>query len=300
MRRSSGFILVSVMIAAAALLTAATAFAWFARTEARAAAARVRVYTFRNVAEIAAKAASARIAEDANGFDGPAEPLYSPQKYIKIEIGDYVAEVRMRPLNDKIPISGLLLPDGVTLRSEYETAWKNVWEVLGLPRLARPVLDFIDADRTQRPGGAERDINIDRMISDLSELRAMPEITDGVLYGTKDVPGGLARYADVGFGDKINVNAAPPEVLSLLDDSITPERARNIAAYRLVNPIRDMDGLRNVPGFPPEAAVKLANVLAFESTHFLISVKVSDAAGNVRNYRATVERGGSGFCQWEE
>ena len=300
MRKSSGFILVSVMIASATLLTAATAFAWFARTEARAEAARERIYRFRNAAQIAVNIMSRRIAEDRNGYDGPTESLYDPYEHVKLEIGDYTAEVQIRPLNDKIPISGLLLPDGVTPRSEYETAWENVWEALELPRLAWEVVDFIDADTDQRLGGAERETNINRMISDLSELRAMPEITDGVLWGTDEIPGGLARYVTVIGGEKINVNVAAPEVLAVLDDALTPSHARSIAAYRLVNPIKDMEGLRNVPGFPASLTTKLANIIGFESTHFLLSVKVSDGAGNVRNYRAVVERGGSGAYSWEE
>lgn len=300
MRKSSGFILVSVMIASATLLTAATAFAWFARTEARAEAARERIYRFRNAAQIAVNIMSRRIAEDRNGYDGPTESLYDPYEHVKLEIGDYTAEVQIRPLNDKIPISGLLLPDGVTPRSEYETAWENVWEALELPRLAWEVVDFIDADTDQRLGGAERDTNINRMISDLSELRAMPEITDGVLWGTDEIPGGLARYVTVIGGEKINVNVAAPEVLAVLDDALTPSHARSIAAYRLVNPIKDMEGLRNVPGFPASLTTKLANIIGFESTHFLLSVKVSDGAGNVRNYRVVVERGGSGAYSWEE
>ncbi len=300
MRKSSGFILVSVMIASATLLTAATAFAWFARTEARAEAARERIYRFRNAAQIAVNIMSRRIAEDRNGYDGPTESLYDPYEHVKLEIGDYTAEVQVRPLNDKIPISGLLLPDGVTPRSEYETAWENVWEALELPRLAWEVVDFIDADTDQRLGGAERETNINRMISDLSELRAMPEITDGVLWGTDEIPGGLARYVTVIGGEKINVNVAAPEVLAVLDDALTPSHARSIAAYRLVNPIKDMEGLRNVPGFPASLTTKLANIIGFESTHFLLSVKVSDGAGNVRNYRVVVERGGSGAYSWEE
>ena len=300
MRKSSGFILVSVMIASATLLTAATAFAWFARTEARAEAARERIYRFRSVAEIAVNIMSRRIAQDSNGYDGPTESLYDPYEHVKLEIGDYTAEVQIRPLNDKIPISGLLLPDGVTPRSEYETAWENVWEALELPRLAWEVVDFIDADTDQRLGGAERDTNINRMISDLSELRAMPEITDGVLWGTDEIPGGLARYVTVVGGEKINVNVAAPEVLAVLDDALTPSHARSIAAYRLVNPIKDMEGLRNVPGFPASLTTKLANIIGFESTHFLLSVKVSDGAGNVRNYRVVVERGGTGAYSWEE
>ena len=300
MRRNSGFILVSVMIAAATLLTVATAFAWFARTETRAEASRERIYRFRSVAEIAVNIMGRRIAQDSNGYDGPTEQLYDPYEHVKLEVGDCTAEVQIRPLNDKIPISGLLLPDGVTPRSEYETAWENVWEALELPRLAWEVVDFIDADTDQRLGGAERETNINRMISDLSELRAMPEITDGVLWGTDEIPGGLARYVTVIGGEKINVNVAAPEVLAVLDDALTPSHARSIAAYRLVNPIKDMEGLRNVPGFPASLTTKLANIIGFESTHFLLSVKVSDGAGNVRNYRVVVERGGTGAYSWEE
>lgn len=301
MRKSSGFILVSVMMATATLLAAATAFAWFARTEARAEAARERIYRFRSVAQIAVNVMSRRIAEDSNGYDSPAERLYDPREYVKLEIGEYVAEVQIRPLNDKIPISGLLLPDGVTLRSEYETAWKNIWDAIGLPHLAEEVIDFIDADTDQRLGGSERDVNINRMISDLSELRAMPEITDGVIWGTEDVPGGLARYVSVAGGKKINVNVAAPEVLAVLDDSLTLSHARSIAAYRLVNPIRDMEGLRSVPGLPASLlTTKLANIIGFESTHFLLSVRISDEAGNVRNYRVVVEREGSAPYIWEE
>ena len=85
-------------------------------------------------------------------------------------------------------MNGLLLPDGVTLRSEYETAWNNIWEELERPELAATVLDFIDKDKNQKLGGAERDGNINRLISDLDELKAIAEVDDAVLYGGKEHP----------------------------------------------------------------------------------------------------------------
>ena len=299
MRRNSGFILVSVMLAAATLLTSATAFAWFARTQARAEAVRERIYRFRNIAEIAADIVIRRIAEDSNGYDGPTEKLYSPYEHIELEIGGCTAEVQVRPLNDKLPLRGLLLPDGVTVKSEYEDAWENIWEKLELPELAWTVVDFFDEDTEQRLGGSERDENINRMVSDLSELRAMPEITDEVLWGTEEVPG-LSAYVTVVESENININAAQPEVLTILDDSLTDAHARSIAAYRLVNPIRDMDDLRSIPGFPRNITTKLANIIGFESTHFLLSIKVTDEAGSVRNYRAVVKRGDSEIYIWQE
>ena len=52
-QRSSGFILVSVLLSTTLLLTSATAFAWFARTEARRVSTRENILKCRNAAEIA-------------------------------------------------------------------------------------------------------------------------------------------------------------------------------------------------------------------------------------------------------
>ena len=190
-RRSSGFILVSVLLSTTLLITAATAFAWFARTEALRVGTRENILKFRNAAEIAVGVIGQKIAADGNKYDSFTEPLYAPGQRTKIEIGDYGVSVKITPLNDKISMNGLLLPDGVTIRSEYEPAWNAIWEELELPQLAAAVIDFIDKDKNQKLGGAERDGNINRLISDINELKAMPEIDDGVLWGTKEKPGDL-------------------------------------------------------------------------------------------------------------
>ena len=61
-----------------------------------------------------------------------------------------------------------------------------------------------------------------------------------------------------------------------------------------------MDDLRSIPGFPQNITTKLANIIGFESTHFLLSIKVTDEAGSVRNYRAVVKRDDSGIYIWQE
>ena len=63
-----------------------------------------------------------------------------------------------------------------------------------------------------------------------------------------------------------------------------------------------MEDLKRVPGFPAALATKLANVIGFESTHFLLEASLSDKAGNTRNYRVIVERSGKrcGIIIWEE
>ena len=255
-QRSSGFILVSVLLSTTLLLTSATAFAWSARTEARRVSTRENILKCRNAAEI----------------------------------------------NDRISVNGLLLPDGVTLRSEYETAWDAIWEELEHAELAAPVLDFIDKDKNQKLGGAERDGNINRLVSDLNEFKAMPEISDKVLWGDKEHPGGLARYLTVPGGQKININVAAPEVIEKLDDGLSLAHAQDIAAQRLISPLTSMEDLKRLPGFPAAVATKLANVIGFESTHFLLEMNVKDKVGNTRNYRVIVERSGKKckIFSWEE
>ena len=301
-RRSSGFILISVLLSTTMLITAATAFAWFARTEARRAAARENILKCRNAAEIAVGVIGRKIAADNNKYDSLTEPLYAPGQLTKIEIGDYDISVQITPLNDRISVNGLLLPDGVTLRSEYETAWNNIWEELERPELAATVLDFIDKDKNQKLGGAERDGNINRLISDLDELKAIAEVDDAVLYGGKEHPGGLAKYFTVPGGQKININVAAPEMIEKLDDGLSLSHAQNIAAQRLISPLTSMDDLTRGPGFPAALATKLANVIGFESTHFLLEVNVKDRTGNARNYRVIVERSGKkcGIFSWYE
>ncbi|MCC8177651.1 MAG: general secretion pathway protein GspK, partial [Cloacibacillus sp.] len=240
-RRSNGFILVSVLLSTTLLLTSATAFAWFARTEALRVSTRENILKCRNAAEIAVGVIGRKIAADDNKYDGFTEPLYAPGQRTKLEIGYYDISVQITPLNDKISVNGLLLPDGVTLRSEYETAWNAIWEELEHAELAAPVLDFIDKDKNQKLGGAERDGNINRLVSDLNEFKAMPEINDKVLWGDKEHPGGLARYLTVPGGQKININVVAPEVIDKRPAGRTPAPPQDIRPPRHCTPLTRRD-----------------------------------------------------------
>ena len=110
-RRSSknkGFILISVMISVTLLLTAATAFSWYARTEMQRAEAVSFIVRSRSIAEIACKYASKKIAQDNNGYDSRSEPLYAYNGVLRSEIDGFTLEVKIEPLDDKIPINGIL------------------------------------------------------------------------------------------------------------------------------------------------------------------------------------------------
>ncbi|MDL2297557.1 type II secretion system protein GspK [Synergistaceae bacterium OttesenSCG-928-D05] len=298
---SRGFILVSVLISVSLLLSSAMAFAWFARNEMRRTETNVYMAQSRSVAEIACTLVSEKIGGDKNGYDGFTEALYSRVEQIELEIGDFQAIVTVTPLDDKIPLRGLFLPDGITVRNEYEAAWDNLWAAMRIPDVGTLVLDFMDKDDRQKLGGSERENNINRLVSDLSELKLLPEINDNILYGHERLSGGLNRYVTVYGTEKINVNVAEPEVIANLDDMVDLNHAHSLVSARMISPIKNLEDLRALPGFPGAAVTKLANVLGFESTYFRLdmSVKRDDLE---RNYRVTVQRSGSSctIVRWEE
>ena len=301
-RSSGGFILVSVLLSVTLLLTSATAFAWFAKNEMKRTETEKLMLQTRSAAEIGCGVIAELIARDKNGYDSAAERLYMPGAETRLELGDYKIAASVHPLDDKIPAAGLFLPDGVTVRGEYEEAWTSVWDHLGQSELGTLVLDFMDSDEKQKLGGSERAGNINRPVSDLTELKLLPEVTDGVLYGTKDIPGGLSRYLTVYGKDKININVANPEVIAILDKRIDVSQAGRLTAYRLVNPLKSLDDLKKVPGFPVAAATKLANVIGFESSHFRVDMSVGTPDGRRRNFRIILERAGAScrIVRWEE
>ncbi|MCE5201071.1 MAG: general secretion pathway protein GspK [Synergistaceae bacterium] len=299
---NAGFILISVLLSVTLLLTAATAFAWYARNEMRRVESARFILQARSAADIACSIIAARIGEDKNGYDSYTELQYMPGGIIKIKLGDFDIGVNIRPLDDKIPIPGLFLPDGVTVRTEYESAWKRIWEYLNKPELGTIVLDFMDSDNRQKLGGSEREANIDRLVSDLTEFKLLTEMNNGILWGTDNNSGGLGMYVTVYGKEKININVAPAEVIAVLDERIGLERARNLVAARMLSPMRSLEDLRKVPGFSDAAVTKLANILGFESMFFRLSMRVSDGAKRERNYRIILQRSGS-FCRivrWEE
>lgn len=299
---SKGFILISVLISVTLLLTSATAFSWFARNEIKRAEAISFIARSRSAAEIACLDASKKIAKDKNGYDSRSEPLYAYNGLTKSKIADFDLEVAIEPLDDKIPINGILLPDRVTLRSEYEVAWKRIWEYVGFPWLSAIVLDFIDADSSQKLQGGEREASINRELTDLAELRLINEIDDGVLLGTKDIPGGLSRYLTIYGKEKVNINTASPEVLAIMDERLDIAQARNFVAMRMMYPIKSLDDLKKIPGIPLNVITKLSNVISFESSYFRLKIKVSAGDKKERNFRIILKRENDScsVVRWEE
>jgi len=60
------------------------------------------------------------------GYDSPTQKWYQPFALNVEDMGIWLVQVT--PLDDKLPIRSLFLPDGNTLRRELTDAWQAIWE----------------------------------------------------------------------------------------------------------------------------------------------------------------------------
>jgi type II secretory pathway component PulK len=294
-----GFILVAVLLVSTLFLGAAVSFALFARYEAARVSAEEFAAVTRGLAMLALKEASEAIVIDDGPSDSRSEPIYSG-KPIELDFSDFTAQVTIEPLDGHIPINGLLLPDGVTIKNEYAYPWMLALGALGIEHLAPVILDFIDADIIPRAGSREPDDFPNRRLSDLSELLRLPEITGGVLYSNGESPAlgdFFTAYGDSG----ININVTPGWVLAILDPGLDADTAGRIVESRAENAITGPDDLVKISGISQTLITRLKNVINYKSIYFRVHIEVAGRGGR-RNFEITVrrEQDGCSVINWRE
>lgn len=288
----SGFILVAVLFISTLLLSSAVSFAWFARVEMKRASAEEFALVSRSLASIVCQTVGVWIANDDNNFDSELEYLYTPNYPILLWYGNWEVAIQIVPQDRLIPINSIFLPDGVTLRKEYEYPWEEFWKITSDDSFATTMLDFLDRDTEARPGSVEEEFFVNREIGDLSELLRLEEIKRDFLYReyAENAPT-FDRYFTVYCDEKININLAPKEVLSILDEEMGEDIADSIITYRTENKIENEKDLLKIPGFPMAVHTRLSNVIAYKSNYFLLDMNVSDG-NRERKFKVMVKRVG--------
>ena len=74
--------------------------------------------------------------------DSPLQEWYKPFILPADDMGLWA--VRVLPLDDKIPVRSLFLPDKNTVRGEMKRPWEDLWQRMGRRELAVVALDFMD------------------------------------------------------------------------------------------------------------------------------------------------------------
>ena len=297
-RSRRGFVLVSVLMLGVLLISCATAFTWFVRTQIRGVLRERVALTNRSMAQLLVNAAISLV-EEASGRtkgDSPLQEWFKPFLVPADDLGLWAVQVL--PLDDKLPIRNLFLPDGNTLRMELRGPWEDMWDALGHRELAVPVLDFLDKDEKGRVGGLEREEFPNRSLLDLSELLVMKEVTPEILYGGAGRPG-LAGLCTLWSDGKVNLNVAPPEVLKLLP-GLDDVQVSRLVAYRAERTLSSFEDLQAVPGLSPKTATQLTNLATFKSRYFSLRIEFLDESPGGTAFNIIFDRTEKKIVRWEE
>ncbi len=295
-------VLVSVLLTATVLLSASLGLAWFSRNQIRRVDAQRRDLQSRSVAFLAVQQVMRGLVLDTNGYDSFQEDWFGSHVVPIPEMG--VAFVDIRPLDDRLPLGGLFLPDRQTLRKELELPWQRIWEIFGRSDLEQILLDYMDRGGTPRLGGMEREDFPNRPPGDVAELRRCPGFDPVLILGDPADPLSprLGDYLSPWVKDRINVNVATPEVLRILDDSLDEGVVEALLEKRAARAIRNMDELQTVSGFPESAVPRLSALLGFESSYFAVDVQVQLLSGRPLTYGAILKKEGRRLSveRWKE
>ena len=300
-RRDRAFVLVSVLMMGMMLISCATAFAWFVRVQVRSVGRERESLTQRSMANVLVNAVMGVLANFANesDYDSPTQRWFQPFIIPFDDLGLWVLQIT--PLDDKIPIRNLFLPDGNTMRHEFEEPFQNMLQQIGHRELELLILDFLDRNTRARVGSVERDNFINRGPFDISELLMLSQdITPQILYGEGSELG-IADYCTVYSEGKINLNVAPVHVMELLPGLDERGLAERISQVRTEEPITGFQDIQKLPGASPRTATLLTNLVDFKSRYFEVKIEtLDDESEGGTSFNIIFDRTTRQIVRWDE
>lgn len=186
------------------------------------------------------------------------------------------------------------------------TQFTNLVTILGLdPAIIPPIIDWLDPDSVELPGGAESDYYLGLKPPYAARNGPMPTLGDlRLIKGIDDATfARLRNYVTVSPEPLVNPNTAPPEVLASLEPQLmaNPDIVKQIIQARQVRPFSTVTDLMNeVPGAGAISA--LAGDLTLRGQFFTIS-GVGSYAGARKLVFATFHRNPDGtgtLNSWQE
>ena len=298
--KNKGFVLVSVLMLGVILISCATAFTWFVRQQVRGVGRERVLITNRSMAQVLVSSVMNILYEISThyNFDSPTQRWYQP---FIMPIDGELWIMQITPLDDKIPLRNLFLPDGNTLRRELTDIWHDMLERLNATGLEQILLDFMDRNTKPRVGSIEGDNFINRPPYDISELLILSnDINLDFLYGSGNVRG-LSDYCTIYSDGQINLNVAPVHVMELLPGLDTGGLAARIAQVREEQPLESLRDVQSIPGASPKTSTQLTNIVGFKSRYFLVNIQcLSDAEDGGTSFSIIIDRTIRKIVRWEE
>lgn len=296
-----GFVLISVLMLGVLLISCATSFSWFVRMQVRGMRRETISLSKRTLASVLANSVMSLLSEASShtNYDSPVQRWYKPFIFSVPEMGIWIVQVT--PLDDKIPLRNIFLPDGNTMRREFTEVWREMWNKLKHRELEQLTLDFIDKNNRPRVGSREEKYFINRAPYDISELLILSnDITREIVYG-EDGNLGLSDYCTVYSDGKININVAPVHVMELLPGLDTGGLAQSIAEHRTENAIENFQDLQKIPGASARTSTRLTNIVSFKSRYFNIKLEsMNEEDDETASFTVIFDRTAKKIVGWEE
>jgi general secretion pathway protein K len=237
-------------------------------------------------------------------YDGLNQPWAMPFPPIPLNGGmvgmSIVDEAR------KLDINELVNQRNGQVNATYAAIMARLFGILGVsPDILPAIIDWLDRDSIQSPGGAEADYYLDLMPPYEPRNGPMPTIGDlRMVRGVNDATFALlSRFLTVAPETRVNANTAPPEVLAALTPELAenPSLVKQIIEARTVAPFLAVTDVANLPGIG-SFANHLTPLLTTRSSYFTIT-GMGSYAGTRARVIATFRRNLNGtemLANWHE
>lgn len=193
----------------------------------------------------------------------------------------------------KLDINELVNPSNGAVNEEFEQRLIRLFQILNVdPSIIPAIVDWIDPDSIDSPGGAEMDYYMQLIPPYAPRNAPMPTIGDLKLIKgvTSQVFNTLRPFLTVMPEMQVNVNTAPPQVLACLEPELTanPDLVKEIIAARTIRPFVKITDVLNLPGIGTFGQ-RLSKVLTTKSVYFTIN-GMGTFAGARKLVHVTVHR----------
>lgn len=235
-----------------------------------------------------------------------AKPIEFPEEQgsLRIIINDESARLS---LNNIAGSNGTFINEADPTGSYYGTALR-LFKKLKLPAsdLCDTIADWIDENDLPKPGGAESQWYTARKpsfaaknapLDTFEELALLKGFSSDVL---KEIRPFVTVYAESNVAAPVNINTAPKELLTALDERISDSLAEQIIDYRKNSPFKDKSELVRVPGMDRIATGLLSRITA-KSSLFRITAE-GEVNGTITIVEAVVSfaDGAAKILYWRE
>lgn len=242
----------------------------------------------------------------ANGtsYDGLTDVWAAPFPPLPVEGG--TAQLAIVDEARKFDINLIVDPNTGQPSQLYLPVAERLFENVGVtPDLLPAIIDWLDPDSIESPGGAEADYYMKLIPPYMPRNGLMPTIGDlRMIKGIDDATfNQLRRVLTVMPETEVNVNTAEPEVLGALSVNLqsNPGLIRQIMSVRVVQPFLKVNDLFAIPALAQDQQT-LSGLLTTRSQYFTIS-GTGGFSGARKMVYATVQRqqGGSLILSgWKE